>query len=156
MNCFVTIVGADQGKFKGESAVPGHHDAVEAISLDYSLGRPFDAATGQPTGKVQHGPFRFIKTSGSATPQLLSAFINNEQIKTVTLQFFKAASDTTAVESIVITNGLIVEFRHHLGTSPELVVPGRPFDEVALTYQKIEMRYPVAGTTATDTWLTAP
>jgi type VI secretion system Hcp family effector len=154
MNCYLTIVGARQGKFKGESAVPGHEDAIEGISLDYTVGLPIDAATGQPTGKVEHRPFRFIKASGPATPQILAAFVGKEQIKTVTIQFVKTTSDTIAIESIVITNGLIVEFRHHLGTSTEANVAGRPFDEIALTYQKIDMRYPAAATSATDTWVT--
>jgi type VI secretion system secreted protein Hcp len=152
MACYLTIVGARQGKFKGESTVSGHQDAIEGLSLDYALDLVFDPATGQVTGRVQHRPFRFIKVSGAATPQLLAAFVTKELITSVTIQFVKTPSDTTVIESLVITNATIVGFRHHLGPSPEVAVGSNPFDEVALTYQKIEMRYPAAATSATDTW----
>jgi type VI secretion system secreted protein Hcp len=151
VTCYLTIVGARQGKFKGESNAPGHQDAIEALSTGYLIAVPFDIGTGQPTGVLEHAPFQFTKASGAATPQLLEAAVTNEQIQTVTIDFVQRSPVDEVVESIVISNARIVTFEHHLDATPT-AGNGELLDDVRMVFETFQITNTVANTSATDNW----
>jgi type VI secretion system secreted protein Hcp len=154
VNCYVKIVGARQGDFKGGSTAKGHEGAIAGLSADYALTRTLEASSGGSTGKFQHVPVQITLASGPATPQLLQAMVTGEDIKSVTIDFVQpVGAQSKVVESIVITNAQIAGFQHHLDPDPAMATSaGQLRDLVALKFQKLQITNAAANTTATDTW----
>ena len=84
---YVSIEGTKQGKFKGESTREAHRDKIPALAFSYEVTSPRDVATGQASGRRQHGPVTFVKAWGAASPQLFQALTTNEVLKTVLFEF---------------------------------------------------------------------
>lgn len=155
LRCYVTIVGSHQGDFKGGSKDAGHEGAIEGLAADYALSRGLGTGTGASAsaGRAQHVPFEITMASGPATPQLLQAVVEDEQIKSVTIDFVDSSGQRAqVVESIVITNARIVNFQHRLQADPAAAGGGQLLDRVALEFHTAQISSKVGNTTATDTW----
>ena len=155
VKCYVTIVGARQGDFKGESTDAGHEGAIEGLSADYVLTSPLDDGAGHSGRRPQHVPFQITMASGPATPQLLQAMVTDEQLKSVTIDFAQPPSEQgKVVESIVITNARIVDFQHQLNPDPAAATAGggQLLDRVGLEFQTFQITSTTGNTSATDTW----
>jgi type VI protein secretion system component Hcp len=64
----VTIEGTKQGVF---AAAKGGN--IAGLRFGYTVKSPRDAATGQATGRRQHGPVVVTKMVGTASPQIFQA-----------------------------------------------------------------------------------
>ena len=58
---FVTVTGARQGPFKGESTQKGREGKIPGVAFSYGVLSPRDPTSGLPTGKRQHQPVVFSK-----------------------------------------------------------------------------------------------
>jgi len=155
VKCYVTIVGAHQGDFKGGSTAAGHEGTIEGLAADYALSRGLGSASGTSAsaGRPQHVPFQITVASGPATPQLLQAMITDELIKSVTIDFAHPSGELAQVEeSIVITNARIVNFQHQLQADPAAAGGGQLLDRVAFEFHTFQINSKVGNTTASDTW----
>jgi type VI secretion system secreted protein Hcp len=150
---YVTIQGAKQGAFKGESIRKGTETKIEAIKFSYEVVSPRDAATGQPTGKRQHKPIILVKPSGAASPQLFNALVNNEMLPKVQIDFVgvvpTGAGQDQLLRTITISNAFVTDFKQFTdGTQPQM----RTYDEVSFIFQRIEINDTVGKTAAMDDW----
>ncbi len=69
---FVTITGAHQGLFHGESKQEGHEKQILGLKYDYSATAPINnGGGGGGVGKLRHTPVVFEKEWGAATTQAL-------------------------------------------------------------------------------------
>jgi type VI secretion system secreted protein Hcp len=160
---YVSIEGATQGQFKGESTDPDHADQLVGIGYEHEIRVPPDTTTAQTSGRRQHGPIRIIKEFGAATPQIMQALVTNEMLPAVVIQFVRNAGQTGAEEvyhKITLVNATVSRIQQHTGFANALVAEStvRPYDTMELesvdfTYQRIVHESIVGGTSASDSWL---
>lgn len=140
--------GAQQGVIKGEVTIKGREGTYAISSLKDGLTTPFDTASGLATGRHQHEPLVFTTVLSKATPLLIRAQTNNENLTSCTFNFWHASA--TGVEQnyfrIKLTNAHLVSYQ----------LSGRPGDGSAvsfsLTYATIQWTYVTGGVTASDDW----
>lgn len=151
---FVTIEGARQGKFKADGG-PRGGDRIPALRFQYQLSAPRDAATGQASGKRQHGALMITKEWSAASPQIYQALVTNETLKSVLLEFFRPGPSGAeeVLATIHLTNATVASMRTTLGEQvPNDPTLGRLVEEVSFTFQRIELQHPVGKTMAFDDW----
>jgi len=153
---YASFKGVKQGDFKGESTQKGHEGTVPGVAFSYGVIIPRDTVTGQATGKRQHQPVVFTKEWGASSPQFYTAAYTNEVLSQVTFNFYVAGP--TGLQqldhTVKLTNATIISVKQsiHLPQQGGPVIDSRELEEIALTFQKIEIASIPGSTTATDTW----
>jgi type VI secretion system secreted protein Hcp len=155
---FVKIEGT-RTTFKGESQQSQRRDQVEGIAFQYSLSLPYDPASGQATGKRQHGTVAMTKAWGAASPQLFQALVNNELLKSVRFEFIRR--DPTGVESvfqrITLESAFVASINQHIEPTYVPATANYPeLEEIAFLFGRITTENIPGGTTAMDDWAAAP
>ena len=151
---FLTIEGTKQGKLKGE---PGLGERIPVLRVSYEVAAPKDTATGQASGKRQHGEVLVVKDWGAASPQLLQALTQNELFKSVLIEFFRtgAGGQEEATEIMRLSDATISKMKMTVSDASSGDGPaGRLIDEVRFTFRKIEITHPAAKSTFSDDWVT--
>ena len=155
----MTIEAQKQGKFRGESTRSGHTEKIDVLGYMMQVSSPRDAASGQASGKRLYQPITIWKLSGAASPQFFQALTANENIKTVTIDFYRPDDvyKTTMVKAytVVLTNASISSYKQILGT-PDTdyykTAASGLYDEIKFTFQKIQVTYTNGNVTASDDW----
>ena len=139
---FVTIQGATQGVFKGDSAYTAHRNQIEGVRFSFQVSSPHDPSTGQVTGRRQYTPVAFTKLWDVASPQILTAAATNEALISVVFEFVKVGSDGKeyVYQTVKLSQASISAVRQYLS------VPGsgdpsdpRPLEDVSFVFRKIEV-----------------
>jgi type VI secretion system secreted protein Hcp len=152
---YASVTGASQRIFKGETTQKGRENMIPLVAYTYGVISPYDAATGQATGRRQHEPVVITKEWGASSPQFYTAAYTNEILTTVTVSFFKA--NATGVQqldhTIKLTNARIVSIQQslHLPQSSGPVIDSRELQAISLVFQKIDIDIP-GGAEAADDW----
>lgn len=153
---YATVTGAKQGAFKGETTQKGRENMIPLVAYTYGVISPYDAATGQATGKRQHEPVVITKEWGASSPQFFTAVYNNEILTTVTLSFFTITAQGVQQldHTIKLTNARIVSAQQslHLPQAGGPVIDSRELTEISLVFQKIDITSVTGGTEAIDDW----
>jgi type VI secretion system secreted protein Hcp len=137
---YVSINGAKQGLFHGESLKKGRENMIPGDKYDFEVVSPRDMATGQATGRRQYKPIVFRKEWGAATTQIYQALVMNEQLKEVVFDFIKTNNDGVEVVDfkVTLTNAYIVGIHQHVGdTNGDGSMDGRKFEDISLSFQSI-------------------
>jgi type VI secretion system secreted protein Hcp len=151
----ISVVGAQQGSFAGP--VSGK---IDGLSFDSDVSTPFDQASGQTTGRRQYKPITIRKQTDATSPQFLKALVTNENLTTVTLDFYRPSGPTgrgslTLVYQVKLTDARVVEVKQGLpdqdAATPQFSDAG-PFDQISFTFQKITWTWTQGDRTANDTW----
>ena len=157
---YVSITGASQGKMKGEGAPKPHEEKIAGLYFKLK-GKANFAVEAHPGGArvrhlnaVGHGyePIVFRKESGAASPQLLSAVANNEMLSTVLFEFIRTRPDgggEVVFQTIKLTKAFIVRLAQGTFTNNG---DARLWEEVGLTFEKIEIENKLAKTMGEDIW----
>jgi type VI secretion system secreted protein Hcp len=161
---YVTIDGAAQNKFKGESLVGPQAEKMTGLSFKHEITAPRDIATGLPSGKRQHRPISFVKEWGPASPQIMQAVCTNEMLKTVLFEFFHTTREGKVEKyyTIELTNATICGVKYMTGAeaggSASTAKTDAQWDtleleEVSFTYQKIAVSHLPGSTSTSDDWV---
>ncbi len=151
---FITITGQSQGMFAGDGGGGKSKNRIRIYSYSFAGHSPRDPATGQATGRRQYHPVIVSKEWGIASPEVWTAFANNERLTEVLIEFI--ASNPHGIEqvdhTIKLTNATISEVRD----ITERVPPPdgtemRPLHEISFVFEKIEMQ-DKSGKTFIDDW----
>src|ERR1051325_3861520 len=86
-NITVSVKGAKQGQFKGESMRDKGGDKIQVIAYSFEVTSPRDAASGMASGRRQYKPLEITKELGASSPQFFQACATNEVLPTVVLEF---------------------------------------------------------------------
>jgi len=153
---YVTTTGTTQNAFKGESTRTAHKAKAPCISFEYAVQSPRDQATGMASGKRQHKPIVITKEIGASTPQFFQACVTNEVLTSVLFEFVHT-TDKGAEEvyyTIKLTNATVSSVRQFTGEGSKHgeEVATHELEEIAFTFQKLDMEHKVAKTAATDDW----
>jgi type VI secretion system secreted protein Hcp len=151
VDIYISVEGTKQGKFKGEtSMVKGPTGQSRVLKFSYGVISPRDVSTGQSTGKRQHKPIVITREPGAASPQFFTALVTNEALKPVVIRFLRGNVKTGVNELqqiITLTNPSISDFRQYVGDD------GRWLEDVAFTFQQIQIENHPGKTTAVDSWI---
>ncbi len=154
---YLSIVGERQGPILGSVTQKGREGKILVIGVQHEIVCPRDPQSGIPTGKRMHKPLTILKELDCSSPLLYSVLCTNENIKDARIEFY--TSTPTGQEkqhfSVHLVNANIsaITFKMANIRSPKLVrLP--EYEEVSLTYQKIEWTWTDGGKTAMDDWET--
>jgi type VI secretion system secreted protein Hcp len=141
----MTIEGASQGKFKGESKVAGMTpEQIPVLSVSHEM----KMSSGQASGKRQHGVITIVREVDAASPQLFRASASNEVLREVVLKFIgsqgSGAGAGKVAETIVLNDATINAIRR-TGTR----------ESISIVYDTINVTYVGGSKSATDDWLAA-
>ena len=152
---YVTIEGAKQGRLAGESKRAVHKGKLPGIGFSYEVTSPRDTASGQASGKRQHGAVTFTKEWGAASPQLFSALVTNEVIKSALFEFVR--TNEIGVEhvfhTIKLTTASVISIHQYIAAQEDIDLDNAELEDVALTFRGIEITNIDAKTTASDTFV---
>jgi len=152
--------GQKTGQIKGSVTQKGREDSVAVIAVSHSIVSPRDPQSGLPTGQRMHKPYVMTKELDKSTPLWYNMLCTNENLSEVTFKFWTPQIKAgTGVGSEVqhftvkLTNANIasIDFRMANIRHPDLVKFAE-YEEIALTYQKIEWTWNDGGITAGDDW----
>ena len=162
LNAYLEIEAQTQGKIAGSVTQKGRENTIMVIAVNHEIVSPRDAASGLPTGKRMHKPFRITKELDKSSPLLYNILCNNENVKTWVLKFWtpqlKAVSGGGTENNhytVKLTNANIasINFKMANNKHPDLMKFAE-YEEVEFTYQKIEWTWNDGGITADDDWET--
>ena len=159
---YVTIEGKKQGAFKGESPREAHKAKIAGLSYRHQIQSPRDAATGQASGKRQHGPIAITKEWGPASPQIFQALVTNEVLPNVLFEFIHTTPDgiEEIYHTIKLLNATVSSVEYMTGTGDESSSSAKhsaaydthELEKVSFTYQRIEIENVIGKTSAEDDW----
>jgi type VI secretion system secreted protein Hcp len=155
---YVSIEGTKQGKFKGESVKEAHKEKIRGFGFFYEVKSPWDAATGQASGKRQHSPITITKPWGAATPQIFQALVTNEVLKRVVIEFVQTTPEGTEeiYHRMTLSEAAIVQLKQYTQAakiSEQGVLDEKmELEDVSFSFKRIEMTNLLGKTSATDEW----
>jgi type VI secretion system secreted protein Hcp len=158
-NAVLRLVGAKQGEVKGSITQKGREGKIAVIAVNHEIVSPRDAATGQATGRRQHGPLVITKEVDKATVPLRNMLVMNEPTKEFELQFWRpsATGQETQYFTIRLTNAVVTSIDLTMPNNKRADLAGlETFEEVAFTYQKIEWTWVDGSLVAVDDFMVAP
>lgn len=152
---FVTISGGQLGPVPGEVAIKGMEGKLKALGFGWENIKPFDPVTQQVTGQRQLSPLRITREPGKASPRLFAAWINNELLPAVLIEFWvlrKTTGAMTLYQTVKLTNARIRSISRTAQPSPELASGQvKTLEAIEFLYQTVELRDIEANLAALDT-----
>jgi type VI secretion system secreted protein Hcp len=152
----MTVKGQQQGDIKGDVTLKGKEGTIQVLAFSHQVISPRDAASGLPIGKRQHSPLIITKKIDKSTPLLMNALVNNENLPTLTLRFYRPITSGAEQQyyTIKLTNAAVSSIKQYMVYSETTGLTGYHLEEVSFTYQKIEWIIEDGGITAEDDWET--
>jgi len=147
----MAVVGQVQGAFKGDDFAIGKNSVglINVLAFSAELNSPRDAATGLPTGKRVWKPVVATHLLGGSSPQFMGAAARNENLKSVTINFYH--SDRAGKEinyyRVTLTNASVSNVRQYSSG-------GDVLEDDSFTFQKIEEQDFIAKTDFIDSFST--
>lgn len=147
----MAVVGQKQGAFKGDDFAIGKNAAglITVLAFSAELNSPRDPASGLPTGKRIWKPVVATHLLGGSSPQFMGAAAENENLKSVTINFYH--SDKAGKEinyyRVTLTNASTSDVRQYSSG-------GDVLEDDSFTFQKIEEQDFVAKTDFIDSFST--
>jgi type VI secretion system secreted protein Hcp len=157
----MTLEGEQQGLIKGDVMDSGKEGYIECSSYRHSVITPLDESSGTLIGERQHRPVRITKRIDQATPLLLKAWVTNEKILSLSLEFYRIdASGGEPGEhyfTVRIENGYVAGVTQlsedaEMGGEAAPPMGGFPIEEVTFVYSKIIWTYILNGNSSDDSW----
>lgn len=154
--CYLLVEGKNQGKIEGSSLTKGHEGKILVQAVDHLIEIPKSPQTGLPTGKRIHCPLTVTKEIDKASPKLQQALTSGEQMKDVTLEFYRISPKGIEEKyySIKLEDAILTNVRAWM---PNCLDPANErighMEDVSFTYQKIHWVYEVDGIESEDSWL---
>lgn len=153
---FMTVTASTQGQIKGEVTQKGREGQHQLLAYSHEIVVPTDSASGLPTGKRQHQPFRIVKLLNQGSPGLFQAMVNNENLTSVAIDVWApgtAGGTEVKLMTYKLTNARIVSLRPWMPNRSDTSAQSYPpAEEIAFAYQKITVTFDPTGATATDNW----
>ncbi len=160
MMAYMWPKGQKSGQIKGSVTQKGREDSIAVIAVSHAIISPRDPQSGLPTGQRMHKPYTVTKELDKSTPILYNVLCTNENLTEVVIKFYtpqiKAVTGLGSEVNhftVKLTNANIasIDFRMANIRHPDLV-KFPEYEEISMTYQKIEWTWNDGGITAEDDW----
>jgi type VI secretion system secreted protein Hcp len=140
---------------QGEVTQKGREGSVKVLAVNHEIVSPRDPASGLPTGKRQHVPFRCVITHDKTLPLLMQALTQNKTIPTIEVNFYRPTP--TGVEELymkyLLTNVGVSSIRPWMPNTKDATTATFGAQvELALVYEKISWTFTNGGITHEDSW----
>lgn len=152
---YLTIAGAAQGPFTGETEDERHRGKLIGLAFDLPVtaaGRPAGARPSPRRAASAIGPVRFTRQWGPASPQFLAALDANEALATAIFEFERATDEgeRQVFQRITLFGARVVEVRAFvdLDAEPSALMPLPPLEEISLACAGLRVENLLAGTAA--------
>lgn len=136
----VTVEGAKQGLFKGESSRETGKGVIVGVEFMHDLTRPGGSRT------MQHGPVVITKAWGASSPQFMSAAATGEELKRVQLDFYKFSGGSAEAWYTIKLTGARVEGVRRFTKDDAASLR----EEITIAYQTIEVEHVPSKSIATE------
>lgn len=145
------------GPMEGEVTQAGREGSHRLLAYSHEIISPRDAASGLPTGKRQHKPFRIVKLINKSSPLLLNAMAKNQTLPSIEIDVWSPGGAAGGQEILfftyTLTDASIASIRPWMpNTSDPSTRAYPPAEEVSFTYQKIEWRFHNGSIVGEDDW----
>jgi type VI secretion system secreted protein Hcp len=148
---FVNMTGLKSGILKGEVMQKGREGSSEVTRLQHEIISPRDVASGLPTGKRQHRPLLLSHPFGAMAVQLMTVMATNENLRDVTIRAW--GNDGVLHTTIRLTNASVASVSTSTTGQPRAL---QMQQDVALTYQRIEVTDHLSNVVMTDDFNAMP
>lgn len=151
----MTVTGQRSGQIKGEVVQKGREDMHKLLAYSHEIVSPSDPASGLPTGKRQHQPFRIVKLLNQGSPLLMQAMTTSENLTSVVVDVWVTGGGgfETKLMTYKLTNARIISLRPWMPNRSDVSAQSYPpSEEIAFAYQNIEVTFQSTGATASDDW----
>ena len=152
---FMRVTGQKQGAILGEVTQKGRDGLHSLRAYSHEIVVPRDAASGLPTGKRQHQPFRIVKLLNQGSPGLLTAMTTGENLTSVVIDVWTPSVTGAEVKlmTYTLTNAQIVSIRPWMPNKSDASAANYPpAEEIAFTYQSISVLFVPSGSESVDYW----
>ena len=147
----LTVEKQAGGFFNGEGTTA---NKIELKDFSFEVATAREASSGMATGRRQYQPIVANKIFGPSSLQFFKALYSNENLKTVTLEFYTLDNGGTPalVNTMKLTNVRVSSYKQSIitdqsgGNGPKGLL-----DEIKFVFQSIELK-DAAGTITTDNW----
>ena len=151
---FMMITGPN-GQVEGEVTNPGREGWHRLMAFSHEIVSPRDSASGLPTGKRQHTPFKIVKLINKSTPLLLENIAKNGKLNQVDISIWSPTTGGPEVRVLTyrLTDVSIASIRPwmpHKGDPGTREYP--PAEEVTFVYHTIQITFHNGNITAEDDW----
>lgn len=149
------LTGQQSGDILGEVTQKGREGMHAILAFSHEIVSPRDPASGLPSGKRQHHPFRVVKLLNRATPTLLNVLSKNELLTTVIVDVWAPSATGAEVKVITytLTNAHLISIRPWMPNTSDATARGYPpAEELAFTYETLKVSYPTGPSEAQDDW----
>jgi len=155
LDAYLWVTGQTQGQIQGSVTQAGREGSMQIVEFAHNVSQAIDSASGLPSGKRQHRPIRVTKPVDKASPLLANALINNENLTSVRIDFWRPNSNGSEEQfyTVELVNARITSISQHHGSTPELL-PTPTQETVTLVYDTIVWTWQGSGISAQDDWLT--
>ncbi|WP_296223986.1 Hcp family type VI secretion system effector [Ralstonia sp. UBA689] len=156
MPCYLILEGETQKEIKGSSKAQGHEGKILVQAVDHTIEIPKSPQTGLPTGKRVHGPMTLTKEIDVASPKLFQALTSGEQMKHVTLEYYRISPKGTEEKyyTVKLENAILTSVR---AWTPNCLSSANQqmghMEDVSFTYEKISWTFEPEGIETQDSWL---
>jgi type VI secretion system secreted protein Hcp len=163
MHFYLKMKGSKSGAVKGSVTQKGREDTSLCTWYQAGFETPTDDLTGQFSGKRRHKALRIRKEIDKASPIIYQMGVNNEILTEVTLLFWRVGhskvggtGQETQYYTIKLTNAAIQSVQQY---TPDHAAGEQgqqrstwEYEEIAFTYQAIDVTWMEGGITAHDDW----
>jgi len=157
LNSYLNLTGETLGHIEGGVTQAGREGMMEVYGFSHEVVSPRDAASGLPTGKRQHKPFTITKPVDRASPLLMQALTDNENITAFRLDAWRPsrAGKEFQFYTIELVNASIAGVRQEqLNNKYPENLSHEVREHITFTYQKIIWTWHDPAITAEDDWET--
>lgn len=150
---YMKLEGKNMGEIKGDVDISGDDkkDHIEVQAIEHTVTRPYNNQDGEPEALPTHHPYKVTKVIDKASPLLMQALNDNEEMKYVEVKWFDPANAKYFVTRM--ENAHIVSIRTYKPNALNGNAGGTPdMEEVSFTYSKIKLDHQVASTSAEIDW----
>jgi type VI secretion system secreted protein Hcp len=155
----VLRITGSKGEIKGSVVQKGREGSIRVVAVDHELKAPRDAATGLATGRRQHGTLTVTKLLDKSSVPLRAAWVGNERLKEVTLQFWQpkqsaaGAGQEVAYFTITLKNASVATIRLNSPNNLHTELTRLPAQEfITFSYEEITWKWNESGENTSDSW----
>jgi type VI secretion system secreted protein Hcp len=152
---YMQLEGARLGVILGEVVTIGREGMHSVLAYSHEIVSPHDPASGLPTGKRQHLPFRVVKLINRGSPLLVQALATNERLTTVRVDMWVPSASGKEVKLLnyELRNARLISVRPWMPNKSDAATVGYPpAEEIAFVYESITITFEDGGISVTDDW----
>lgn len=136
---YANVTGEKQGVFPDDND-EAKGKGARCYTFEYGAEAASDPTRGAETAARFHEPLYLLKAWSASSPNFLSAFLSNELLTTIKLEFARKnrGGEPEVFETLTLTNATLVSFRRTVG-----IIPGLPFAElerIGLRFEAMEIK----------------